>query len=293
MPDTIEQVEKPLSLNEIVSQTVEKTNPDGTVKEEEKKEPVEKKEEKKIETSTDDLSPEEIELAKGMMRALKDPTQAPAVIDYFAKQGGYTKAEVKELKETLTEGTKEEKKEAQDEIVALFTDQFGEEFAAKLAPAIKKAIAKGVESETKTIKESFQQTELSRLEAESSKVLDSIATKFYGDGKDIPQDVASEMSKLMDIYPITKSQTQNDWLSDIHALAAAKKGGSLKPVEKVRSDDNRVERSKNDPTAKFSQRSPSPKDETQFEAQVAHIKDPLSRAIALGNLQLQNQNKKD
>ncbi len=252
----------------------------------EKKETKETKE-TQTEVETDDLSAEELETAKGLMKALKDPAQAPAVIDWLAKEAGYTKAEIREIKEDLVDGTKKEKAEAVDEITQLFTEQFGEEFAAKLAPAIKRAVEKGVAEKVKPLEESNQQQQLSRLQQEASTVIDKIANEFYEKG-DMPKVVSAEMSRLIDKYPPSKGQSQSDYLRDIHAMAAALKGGSLKPVDAGKS--SRVERNRSDVSSRLGTngRSPSPSG-SSIADEFAHIKDPLSKAIATAKANLDKE----
>ena len=95
-------------------------NPDGTLKEEKKtesteeKKPEEKKEDKQVLKALDQLSDEDREIAAGLLVALRDPEQAPAIVKWFADQGGYTKAEAKEIIEDLKDGTPKEKAEAKD-----------------------------------------------------------------------------------------------------------------------------------------------------------------------------------
>jgi len=258
MPEEIVDTNKEVQLSLDQSMAKAKETLDAGEKSEKKTPKAEKTEEKKEsdKKADDDLTPEEIETAKNLLRALKDPTQAPAAIDYLAKQGGYTKAEVKELKETLKEGTKAEVVEAKDELVALFEDQFGEEFAKKIAPVLNKAVEKLVDSKTKEITDTFNRAEMTKTEQEASSILDSIANEFY-DEDEFPKEISAEMSKLMDTYKKSSSQSLKDYLSDIHSLAASRKGGNTKPLDKTKQE--RIAKNKSDIAGKISsQRSPSP-----------------------------------
>ena len=220
-----------------------------------------------------------------MLVALRDPEQAPAIVKWFADQGGYTKAEAKEIIEDLKDGTPKEKAEAKDEIVDAFTEQFGEEFAKRISPLLQKAIdtrvSKLVEEKTKDIKDTFQSREIAEATAKANSALDDIGSKFYEkDG--IPTEVRGEMSRLMDQYKPSKDQTVEDYLSDIHALAAARKGGSLKPIQS-KSDKDRLDRNRNDVSGRLNNgRSPSPSKERVDTAQPKNLKE----AIALAEEQL-------
>jgi len=281
--DEQQQPEVKETPKSIVEKTMESLNPDGTPKEmkpDDKK--VDDKKDKKPsddDKKTDDLSDDDKELAFTLLRQLKNPETAPQVIEWFAKQGGFTKAEEKKLDsaiDDLKDGTKQEKKEAVDDITALFTEQFGEEFAAKLAPAIKKAIEKGVEERTKDIKQTFQERELRETTNQANTVLDEIGNKFYEkDG--IPSEIRGEMNRLMDVYSPSKDQTLEDYLNDIHALAAAKKGGSLKPVDKTRQE--RIDKSKSDVPGRLNNgRSPAPSKENADLPPAKNLQEAVARA---------------
>ena len=279
------------TLKSTIDKTIENMNPDGTLKEEKKvegtdeKKPDEKKEDKQVLKALDQLSDEDREIAAGLLVALRDPEQAPAIVKWFADQGGYTKAEAKEIIEDLKDGTPKEKAEAKDEIVDAFTEQFGEEFAKRISPLLQKAIdtrvSKLVEEKTKDIKDTFQSREIAEATAKANSALDDIGSKFYEkDG--IPTEVRGEMSRLMDQYKPSKDQTVEDYLSDIHALAAARKGGSLKPIQS-KSDKDRLDRNRNDVSGRLNNgRSPSPSKERVDTPQPKNLKE----AIALAEEQL-------
>jgi hypothetical protein len=278
-------VEQP---KETIQSSIDKAKESLVEKPEEKKAD-NKKEEKKETPPSEDLSPEDLKLATDLFKSLKDPDQAPAIVDWLATKAGYTKAQAKEVVKDLTEGTKVEKAEAKDEIVSLFEEQFGEEFAAKLAPAIKKAIEKGVAEKVKPIEESHQQQQLESLAKEATTIIDDISKEFYEKGE-MPKAVETEMSALIDLYPPAKGMSQKDYLRDIHALAAAKKGGSLKPVDVDKAA--RIERNRNDAPGRMNQgRSPAPDGKQSVDDSFSHIKDPLSKAIAIAKAELDQPQK--
>jgi len=295
METPIEKTEEKVSLQSTVEKTIENMNPDGTLKTEEKKvdekkvdvKVDDKKDEKVVEKALDKLSDEDREIAAGLLLSLRDPDQAPAVIKWFAEKGGYTKAEAKEIISDLKEGTKKEQVEAKDEIMEAFAEQFGEEFAKKISPIFQKAISdrvsKLVGEETKSIKDTFESREISEASAKAESALTDIGNKFYEkDG--IPAEVRGEMNKLMDQYKPSKGQTVEDYLSDIHALAAAKKGGSLKPVDKTKQE--KIDRNKNDISGKLNNgRSPSPS-ETKDGKVADSSKLTAKQAVALAEEQL-------
>jgi hypothetical protein len=285
MPETeIIEPEVKETPKSIVEKAAASLNPDGTVKTEEKKVEPEKKDpppdEKKAAKALDQLSEEDREIAASLLLSLKDPEQSPAIIKWFADQGGYTKTEAKEIVKDLTDGTKKEQQEAKDEIVEAFAEQFGEDFAKKIAPLLKNAIdsrvASLVEEKTKGITQTFETRELAEATTKAESVLDSIGDKFYEkDG--IPAEVRGEMSRLMDKYPASKGQTVEDYLSDIHALAAAQKGGSLKPVDKTRNE--KIDKNRNDIPGRLNNgRSPSPSKESVDKPLAKDLKEAVARA---------------
>lgn len=241
----------------------------------EEKKVTEKKEDSK---PSDDLTEEEITLAKNMMKALKDPDQADGVIAYLAKQGGYTKAEVKELEKKIESGV--DSKEIKDEIVELLSEQFGDEFAKKLAPAIKKAIETGVEEKTKGIKQTFEQAEVQKYEKEANTVLSGITSKFYGpDATELPKEISSAMDKLMDRYKPSSDQSLENYLTDIYSMATAKAGGNLKPFDS--SKQQRIDKNKNDIPGNMSSRSRSPVPDSGKDSTISkNLDDAIAKAKA-------------
>jgi len=255
----------------------------GDRKQEEKK--VEKVEKTETKVETEDLSPEDLKLATDLFKALKDPEQAPAVVGWLAEKAGFTKKEARETVADLTTGTKKEQTEAKDEILQAFEEQFGEEFAAKLVPLFNRAIDKKVAERVKPTEDAMQSQQLSVLERESAQIVDSIANEFYDKG-DMPKEVITEMGRLIDQYPPAKGQSQKEYLKDIHALAAARKGGSLKPVDTKKQE--RIDKNKSDVPSNLARngRSPAPDGKQDISAEFAHIKNPLDRAIAIGKAQI-------
>lgn len=164
----------------------------------------EKTEETKVEDGKEDKEEEEDkteedeEVANGriLYRALKNPAQAGAVIDFLATQAGYTKATV---------ATKTDVKEAHEDITAILERNLGDEFkflAPKLAPAIKESLDSLLEEHNKDIRTRLDSQELKEIQAETAKTHNELAQEWFG-SELMPDKVVKAMSAAMDEFPPT------------------------------------------------------------------------------------------
>lgn len=207
------------------------TNKDNEVKEEKKEAPA----------ASDELSPEEAEQGRQLIRALKDPKTAPLVIEYLAKEGGYTK----QLSEVET---KKEASEAKKGLIELLKDKdgLGEEFgflADKIGPTLEKYVAEKVAEGQADIRKNFEDAELERTRQQTENAVTSITKDFFGT-EDLPDNVSKEMSAYMDRVSPSKNTTVKEYVSDAFHAAVGRLGLTKADKSKQqRSDKNRVDAS--------------------------------------------------
>lgn len=144
---------------------------------------------------------EETLQGRDLVRALKDPTKAPFVIDWLARQNGYTKDTV---------STKKDVVEAKKDLTSILEEELGSDLkfmAPKLGKALEKylgSIQKEPSSEDsdtlKNLRERVESTERREIQAELLQTHTSIAKEFFGTD-DMPANVATAMSKAMEEFP--------------------------------------------------------------------------------------------
>lgn len=144
---------------------------------------------------------EETLQGRDLVRALKDPTKAPFVIDWLARQNGYTKDTV---------STKKDVVEAKKDLTSILEEELGADLkfmAPKLGKALEKyldSIKKEPSSEDsdtlKNLRERVESTERREIQAELLQTHTAIAKEFFGTD-DMPTNVASAMSKAMEDFP--------------------------------------------------------------------------------------------
>jgi|SRR5215471_6961702 len=187
-------IEKDTTLTEAITKAVETQDKSDVV--------VESKEDSKAEESKTEepqtAADEEAEQGKVLIQALKDPQRAGAVIDFLAKQAGYTKQTVQ---------TKTDVKEAKEDILGILERNLGEEFkflAPKLAPAIKESLDSllAENNPTNELKARVERQELKEIQNETSETHTAIAQEWFG-SNDMPANVIQAMSKAMDDFPPT------------------------------------------------------------------------------------------
>ncbi len=208
---------------------------------EEKKEP-EKKEEAKVELTGDELLAQQ---GKELIQALRDPKRAGDVIEFLIKQTGYTKAEVKAA---ATSEAKTE--ELSDDILAIIKGEMGEEFdviSERLSKALNKIIPKQLEKANSDIREEFQRRESEKLQAQSATALTSIATTFFGEGNEIPDNVSAEMSKYMDRYSPSADMSVKDYIQDAFDFAV----GKLRLQQPDRAKEKKISQNRTDAASRL------------------------------------------
>lgn len=196
---------------------------------EEPKEEKEKKEEKKEEPKTEpDLDAEN---GKVLIQALRDPEKAGMVIDYLAKQAGYTKATVE---------TKKEAKTAAKDITEILENNLGDEFkflAPKLAPAIKEAMESLIATHTDNsdLRERVERQEMREIEKETQSAHAELSQEYF-QADDMPDNVIKAMSAAMDEFPPSAQMQPKVYYRKIFHLVAGELGLSKKVQTKEQTD---------------------------------------------------------
>lgn len=167
------------------------------------------------EEDDDDLSDEETLKAKQLFKALKDPQQQGAIIEFLANRAGYQKVE-----------NKTEAREAKKDVKEQLREALGEEFdflTDKLGPAIDKIIGDRLEAATKPLAEKQAKAEELRYQEEADAAISSIS-KVYYNGEEIPQAVSAEMARVMERVKPTAEMTTKQYLEDVYFIAAGRVG---------------------------------------------------------------------
>src|SRR5215467_15707811 len=187
-------VEQAVKTRELESQ--DKSSVQVPEKQSEQEETEQQEEEEKEQETPQGDWDEEATQGKTLIQALKDPTKAPLVVDFLARQLGYTKGENK---------TQTEVKKDIQEVIA---EHLGEEFkflAPKLTPAIKEAVKQILDERGDTsadLRERVNKAELRELESEAARTHVELAQEWFG-SNDMPANVIQAMSQAMDDLPPT------------------------------------------------------------------------------------------
>lgn len=186
---------------------------------------------------------EEAEQGRILVQALKDPARAGQVIEFLAKQAGYTKSEIK---------TTQDVKEVKADITAILKEELGEEFAF-LAPKFGKALERALKEvkveNTQTpdpridsLQERVNAQENKEIQTAIAEVHTQLAQDFFG-SDDMPQNVITAMSKAMDEFPPTDpSMSPKIYYRKIFSLVAGELGLQKRQGTRVQT----IERNKTD-----------------------------------------------
>lgn len=193
------------------------------------------------EPKKEDFSEEELATAKNLFKALKNPDTAKVTIDFLAQSLGLTGTE-----------TKQEIREVKKSIVQTLEESLGEELAflgPKLAPVLEKFISDAVEEKIKPIRQAQELTQDEKLQDESSAVITSIAKEFF-DSAEIPSEIESRMSDLMDKFQPSAKMTPKDYISSIFHMVAGEKG-LVKKTPSIKDTAQRITKAINSPIGKL------------------------------------------
>lgn len=192
---------------------------------------------KKAETKESSLDETELAQAQQLYLALKDPEQAPAVIEYIAKQAGYSKIE-----------TVKQAEEAKDAVLEALQESLGPDFeflTPKLSKAINKILETKLSEHTQDIRENIAQERESKIRGETTTAYTTLSQKYFGKDE-MPQNVMAEMSKLMETYKPATGMTVSDYLKDMLHTAASRLDFDLRNVKKNQQNETRVAKNRTD-----------------------------------------------
>ena len=253
----VKEVEKPSSEEQVKVDVVEAKPKEKT------------KEEKEAEVAAREKKLQQAEL---LFDALNNPEQAGTVIDFLAKQAGYTKAELKTVE------TKTEVKEVKDDILEIFEKALGDEFkflAPNLSKAVSEALNKRLESSQADIRAKFQEQEEEKLRGQSDSAINKLTEGFFGKDSELPKEVVTEMSKYMDRIQPNTNTTVSEYIEDAFHAAIGKLG--LSKVNK--SKQERISKNRTDaPTRLASERVPH-EDNIQRDSKPLSRKDAIRAAV--------------
>jgi hypothetical protein len=213
----------------------DKSNVEIPEKKEESEE--EEKEDKKEQEDQDEKDSKD---GKVLIQALRDPQKATAVIDYLAREAGYTKQSIQ---------TRADVKEAKGDILEILEKNLGEEFkflAPKLAPAIKESLESLLKNNDQTgdLRARIEKQELKEIQQETAIVHSALAQEWFGT-EDMPKSVVKAMSSAMDEFPPTDpAMAPERYYRKIFSMVV----GELGLTKKGRSD--RISRNSNDAVAR-------------------------------------------
>ena len=177
----------------------------------------EDKEKGKPAESTDVEKAQALEL----WNSLKDPERAPAIVEFIAKQAGYTKAELKAAEKSV-EQTEIVKNDIQD----ILRESLGAdltEVADRLAVAIGKILDKKLPEATADLRAKEIARESAIHEQAAENETKSISEEYFL-GKGIPADVEEAMTKLMDEMPPSATISADKYVRKIFNSVAGERG---------------------------------------------------------------------
>ena len=253
---------------------VDKTEEKKETPEEEKVVPDTPKETPEEKTARETADAELVAQGKELIQALKDPVRAPIVIEFLAKQAGYTKAEVK----AATSEVKVE--ELHEDIISFLKESLGPEFeflADKIGKGLEKYLDKTIEKSQTDIRAEFQRQEQEKLQNQSASVLTKLTDGFFGVGAELPDNVTNEMSKYMDRVRPSEDTSVKDYIEDAFNASVMKLG--LSKTDKAKQE--RTNKNRTDASSRLaSDRVPAEEVLKQDHSKPLNRRDAIAAAVA-------------
>lgn len=222
--------------------------------------------------------------ARQLFAGLQDPTKAPIIIEFLAKNAGFTKENKPE--------TKAEVKEAAKGMVAELTEALGPELAylaEKMGPVFEKHLKEQAEELVKPLRGRLDEQDLQALRNEGDRVQHVLATKFFG-GKELPDNVVTKMSEVMNTYNAVPGQAMEDYLENVLFIATGKLGITLKVgVPQQKPNQDRAERSRSNAPANLETRAkPTPGEKSIHPSrqQALSLEDSIHQALEQSKTEL-------
>lgn len=230
--------------------------------------------EPKVEPKTEEgdglgLDDVERKQAAQLYAALKNPEQAPTVLKFLAEQAGYIKTEKQ------AEG-------ARDDILSVLKEHLGPEFeviADRIGPALDKIITKKLKEGQAAIVEKIAKQEEAKLHTEMEVALTSIAKEYY-DTKELPEEVLAEMNKAMSTIEPAANMSMEDYMNNLFAIVAFKRG-----IAKKTDTSKRTERNRTDAPSRLASGGPSPKEGDKVQGPMT-LKSAVEKAVEQVNQEL-------
>lgn len=179
-------------------------------------------EEEEKQPEPEPLEDEDAKQGRVLIQALRDPQRAAIVIDFLAKQAGYTKGE-------LADATVKETKAAKSDITNILKEELGDEFAF-LAPKFGKALTRYMsdiqvdDSRTQQLETRLNISERHAIESETTEAHNVIAQEWFG-SNNMPDNVITAMSSAMDKFPPSNpNMSPTEYYNDIFTYVVGKLG---------------------------------------------------------------------
>lgn len=234
--EVTEKTTAPATLTEsITAATTEHTPATEETKAETKQE---EKTEEKQEVVADGLTEVEQEQARQLFLALKNPEQAATVVAFLAQQAGYTKVE-----------TKQEAAEVKDDIVSVLKEKLGPDLdylAEKLGPAIDKLVDDKLKANTADLRQKFEETEKEKLSGQVDVVMKELAKSQFSKDE-LPEDIVSEMNRLMDKIDPKADMTPKEYIEFLYYSVAGRKG--IRAVDTAK--DDKIKKNRTDASSRL------------------------------------------
>jgi hypothetical protein len=267
----------PEALKDVIEESPVYTQ---TVDDKPKEETKPKEEPKKTEVEPEldefGLTKEQQLEGRQLIAALRDPAKAPIVIKFLAEQGGYTKPETKKEAVETAKSMVDDLKEALGPELAYLAEKMGPVFEKRL-----KAEVDAARGETSGL---VRKLELESLEKQADAAQTVLAKEYFVEGA-IPEKLAKEMSKVMDIFEATEKQTMHDYLEDVMFLAARRTGIALNKISK----QAKIEKNRSDVPGRLASNglgSPKPGETTVHPSRQMSLTDAIAKAMETTNKEL-------
>lgn len=174
---------------------------------------------------------------KQLIQGLRDPAQRALIVDFLAKQAGYTKRELKAA----------EPEDVKADVVKMLEEELGPEFKF-LAPKIGNGLKRYLDSikpannpdleDIKTTKERLDAIERVTIQREIESTHSALAKEYFN-STDMPDKVIKKMTQAMKLFPPSDSSIKPDtYYRKIFGMVAHEMGISKKSASASK-DSNR------------------------------------------------------
>lgn len=212
---------------------------------------VEKKEPPTAEELDDlGLTKQQVSEARQLFAALRDPNKSATVVEFLATKAGFVKPP--ETKKEVTEQKKgiiEDLKEALGPELAYLADKMG--------PVLQKHLEDQIKESQTDVRQKLSDLETEKLVSIADKAQETIGKKYFADGK-VPDNLAVEMSKIMERFNASPGQAMEDYMEEVLVVAARKTGTVLS----VKDKQQKIEKNRNDAPSRLASdgNRPNPKE---------------------------------